>query len=329
MYLNCMAAGNVLYQQNKFLGGGIGHPAISFWQHFPGKDLELTQFINETIQYQETYLLDLVKVSPNGLYSVMDYGAKLTYSVPGQPAVLSENIIKSEDDWAKIQPSDSIGPELKKQIKALKLIRDKLGKDQPIIETVFTPLTIIHKITNPVLFSKSIEQESPGLKRALEIVTETTSKFAREVISTGIDGLFFSTQCATTDVCSKQQCMKWEVPYSKTVINELHEKAKDFTVLHLHGENVISELEREFQVGFLNPHDFKQLNQIIKSTNKVVIGGLERESLLKIREPPINEIKNFLSQRNRLMIGSNCVLRPATSKELLLKIREWARSYIY
>ena len=56
-------------------GEALDRTPISFWRHFPNEDQDPGRLVEAMLAFQERYQLDLVKLMPSGMYSVVDYGA--------------------------------------------------------------------------------------------------------------------------------------------------------------------------------------------------------------------------------------------------------------
>ncbi len=53
-------------------GDPVDRPPISLWRHFPGRDGSGESLAEATLEFQRHLDLDLIKLMPTGMYSVMD-----------------------------------------------------------------------------------------------------------------------------------------------------------------------------------------------------------------------------------------------------------------
>lgn len=58
-------------------GKKLDTPAINLWKHFPPYDEDPKELVKKTVQFQERFNWDFVKVTYQGLYSIQDWGSNL------------------------------------------------------------------------------------------------------------------------------------------------------------------------------------------------------------------------------------------------------------
>jgi uroporphyrinogen decarboxylase len=85
----------------------------------------------------------------------------------------------------------------------------------------------------------------------LLLIAEVTSDFVRNVMSAGADGIFFSTQMATTDLLTREEYEEFGRPYDLQV---LEAAGTGLTFLHIHGLHVMFDLFIDYPVHILNWH---------------------------------------------------------------------------
>ena len=61
-------------------GRPVDRLPISMWRHFHKQDQEPDQLAQATLDFYRRYDLDLIKVTPSGLYAIEDWGAAIRYS---------------------------------------------------------------------------------------------------------------------------------------------------------------------------------------------------------------------------------------------------------
>jgi uroporphyrinogen decarboxylase len=124
-------------------------PPLCFWQHFPGRDRTAAGLAQATIDFQQAYDLDLVKVMPTGMYVAQAWGCAIG---PGDPQVgtttLVRSVVQDADDWTRLAPLDVREGVLGEQLAVIRQVRQALGSEVPIIQTIFSPLTTAAKIGN-------------------------------------------------------------------------------------------------------------------------------------------------------------------------------------
>ncbi len=309
-------------------GSSVDRLPITFWTHFVGEDLEAGALCQATVRYQREYWLDLVKVSPCGLYSVLDYGCTLTFPPDGTPPVVDRYTVQQVEDWARLpSPRFADASALQEQVKAVAHIRAELGEAQPIIATIFSPLTTLRKLATPQAFNEAIARDTPAFRSALTQVAEITSELSTAYIQNGADGIFFATQCATADVCSREQYERFGLPYDLVVLERLPESARRYSMLHLHGDQIYFDIEANYFLGMVSWHDQRTAPSLAEAqllTSKALAAGLDRETLTALSPEEALALEKGLVDgvKRPMLLAPSCVLRPNTPAQTLHALRQ-------
>ena len=78
---------------------------------------------------------------------------------------------------------------------------------------------------------------APGeVEPALDAITETMARHAWAAIEAGADGLFFATQTAAPDVVTRDECVRFELPRMRRVLEVVagreHPRGADFVIVY-------------------------------------------------------------------------------------------------
>ncbi|MCH4168830.1 MAG: hypothetical protein LKF42_06235 [Streptococcaceae bacterium] len=226
-------------------GERIDRIGISGWLHMPLVDHNLEAFVKETIDFTDNNQWDFVKLMPSGHYFAEAYGAEIEFL--NNPKEWSGKIhkypIQSYQDLIKlsvIEPKQN--PTFKREIEFARQIVNHYQGDKPVLATIFTPLTWIQEMlssTNPEPVIQLMQQHKSELHHALEVILATNLKLLDEFIDVGIDGIFLSTQWATSDLISRELLAEFCHPYDQALLNHIKGKTW-FNLLHLHySENLL------------------------------------------------------------------------------------------
>src|SRR5262250_1773026 len=176
---------------------------VAFWRHVPDVDHTARGLADAMLAFQRRWDLDLIKVMSSGVYCVEDWGCRVAYQGhPGGAKRCTEHAVKRPADWARLRALDPGAGALGRELEAVRLIRKGRADDAPILMTIFSPFTIATKLAGD-LAAKSIDTAPESLQAALEVITETTARYAAEALAAGADGIFFATQAASADAVSE------------------------------------------------------------------------------------------------------------------------------
>jgi uroporphyrinogen decarboxylase len=251
---------------------------VALWRHFPVDDQAPAGLAEAVIAWQRLYDFDFVKVTPESTYSVKDWGLRDEWQGNAEGTrTYTYRPVQSPEDWVKLTPLDPLSGRIGAQTAALRMIVSALGPDVPIIETIFSPLTMARKLAGEDVFLVHMRRYPDALHAGLKTLTETTLRFLDAIRETGISGIFYALQYAQLRLISPGEFHEFARPYHLQVL----EATKDFwfNVLHLHGNHVMFEQVVDFPVQVINWHDQETFPSLAKGKNLfqgTVCGGLKQ-----------------------------------------------------
>ena len=155
----------------------VDRPPVSFWRHFPDVDEDPFALAAALLAFQASYDLDFIKVMPTGAYCVEDWGCQVAYrgSLDGS-RVCIDHAVKQPDDWTRVCVLDPEQGTLGRELTCLREVVKGRRDDAPVLQTVFSPLTIIKKLAGEERFLEDLRERPALIHAALDAVTETAIK---------------------------------------------------------------------------------------------------------------------------------------------------------
>jgi uroporphyrinogen decarboxylase len=312
-------------------GEEVDRPAVSFWRHFYKEEVTAEGLAEVMLGFQRKYDWDFMKVNPRAEYHVEDWGNTYEYSGNDfiKPRFL-DGCIKSAEDWKKLQVLPPDKGVLGEHLKALELIAEGLGREVFFVMTVFTPLSIAWKLVNDLTRLIHYINEAPeALLQGLEVITATFVGFTRACLDRGASGVFLATtECARKDLLSKEQYNTFGRRYDLEILDAA--RNADFNILHVcKSNNMLSHL-LDYPVHALNwdavdPTN-PMLGEILRKTDKAVIGGIDQVGSLKEKGPEkaLKEAEKACDETGgkRWMLGGGCTFSPEVKEENLISLRK-------
>ena len=305
---------------------------VSLWRHFPVDDQQADTLAAATVAWQKNYQFDFVKVTPESSYSVKDWGVEDEWRGNEEGTrTYTKRVVQEPEDWLKIKTLAPSKGRLGDQVQALKNIVSEMGPDTPVIETVFNPLSQVKKLVGDELLFVHMRKYPEALHTALKTVTETTQNFIKEIISTGIAGIFFATQHAQYGVLSAEEYAEFGRTYDLQVLEAVQDLW--LNLLHLHGENVMFEHFSDYPVAVINWHDQDTPPSLSEAKNLFpgsVCGGWRRHEDIVLGTPQdIYASANVAieaTQGERFILGTGCVTPISAPHGNLIAARKAALS---
>jgi uroporphyrinogen decarboxylase len=194
----------------------------------------------------------------------------------------------------------------------LRILREALGPDTPILQTIFNPLAQAKNLAGEATLITHLRKYPDALKQGLNAITGATLLFIKEAISTGIDGIFFAVQHAQATLLSKDEFNEFGKPFDLSLL----EVASDLwlNMVHVHGTEIyFDSITSEYPMQILNWHDRDtkpSLDEASRQFDGIICGGLRRESIVystpdQIHAEAIDAKK--LTKGKKFILATGCV----------------------
>ena len=314
-------------------GDDVDRPPMSLWKHWPVDDETPAGLAAVTLHWQREFDFDFVKFMPTGTYGIEDWGAETIYrpTENGTRTIIKHGVTQPQQ-WPQLQQLDVNKDYLGIQIEALRLTAAELKGEVPILQTVFSPLTTARKLAGDRVLAH-MRQYPDLLKEGLQIIAETTARFAKASLQAGAHGIFFATQNATYRVMTEAEYREFGVAFDMVVFDAIKDESQ-FSLLHVHGEDTMFDLMASYPAHAMNWHDRTagpSLTEARKHFDGALIGGVDEwHTLLFGSEEAIrDEIHDAIAQTKGrgFMVGPGCVLPIRTPLRFLHAARAAVDSY--
>ena len=299
---------------------------IALWRHFPEADQTPEALAASTLGYQSTYDFDIVKVTPASSFAVKDWGVQDQWMGDTEGSRrYTKRVIHKPEDWEKLPALDPASPHLAGQLACLRLIKQNLDPETPLIQTIFNPLSQAKNLAGNDLLLDHIRKYPEAVLKGLDTITKTTVKFVEAVRETGVDGIFYAIQHAQESLLDLMEYKTIGLPYDQKAL----EPVKDLwcNMLHLHGKDVYFSLLPFMDFQIVNWHDretYPSLSQAQSLFKGAVCGGLRQDTLVledqaKVKEEAEDAIRQ--TKNKRFILGTGCVVPITASHGNLMAAR--------
>src|SRR3989442_176274 len=148
-------------------GDHVDAVPVSAWWHDFEREWSASDLAEATLEAYRKYDWDLIKVNPRASYFGEAFGAKYAPREGGQPDLIEPGV-SSPEQLRRIERQDGRGGVWAEELEALRLIAARLDDEAPFMQTIFSPLATMSRITGS---TKSVQQQAnPALG---EIATKT------------------------------------------------------------------------------------------------------------------------------------------------------------
>jgi uroporphyrinogen decarboxylase len=294
-------------------GKAVDRPPMSLWQHFPERDQTPEDLTAATMAWQNRYHFDFVKYMPPGDYATIDWGLRSRYTGSTSGTRTATDIpITDPGDWKSLKPIDVSQGFNGMIVEAVRQTRKALNPDMPLLQTIFSPLTIAMKLSG----GRAIEhlRAHPVLMhQALSVIRDVTSDMAAASFEAGADGMFFASQCADSSLMDDVEYREFGLTYDLPIFNATP-PAGAINLVHFHGEMPMIHLLSRYPAQIVNWHDRHagpNLAEGSRLTRKCVAGGINERTINAWSPDEIGmEVDEAIEQMNGrwLIVAPGCVI---------------------
>ncbi len=293
---------------------------VALWRHFPGDDQRADKLAQAHVAHYRTYDVDLLKVTPASGYYGDDWGLRAGYK-PNREGVrhYTDRPIKKATDWERLRRLDVSQGAYGRETHAIRLVAEAVGAEVDVLETVFSPLSIARTLAGEQATVRYLREDPEELHAGLQSIADVTREFVRAVMAAGADGVFFSTQMATTDLLTREEYEEFGRPYDLQV---LEAASTGLTFLHIHGVHIMFDLFTDYPVHIINWHARETPPRIAEARAQVNVGlacGIDAWNTLAKKTPQevASEVRDAISQTGGRghIVTTGCVMPVDTPED--------------
>lgn len=310
----------------------LDRPPVALWRHWPVDDQSPETLAAATLNFQQTFDFDLVKVTPASSFCIRDWGVEDEWmgDTEGTRRYTKRAVHKPEA-WSRLEVLDPRSGYLARQIECLRLLRCALGPDVPMLQTIFNPLAQAKNLVGGAQLIVHLRQYPEEVTKGLEIIARSTRLFIEAALETGVDGLFYAVQHAQAGLLTPEEYHVFGLSFDQSVLSPAPELWCN--ILHLHGQDIYFNLAAEYAPLFSQPlivnwHDRETPPTLAEAQSHcagVLCGGLSRDTLVlgtpaRVRE----EAQDAITQTGgkRFLLSTGCVVPITAPYGNILAARE-------
>jgi uroporphyrinogen decarboxylase len=328
-------------------GKGVDRPPVAAWKHFLPEEKSAKNFIDASVAFARDYDWDWLKINPRATYYAETFGNVYDYDTyTGVMPKLKARSINSPEDLSRLEAEKASHPILSQQVKAIASIRKSL-RDMPIIQTVFSPLSVLQFLTVGLgspngthdagsdysVLQLLLRDHPRQVKDALSAITETLRGYTAAAIDAGADGVFFAiVRLAREGALTHEQYLEFEKPYDLDVLQGA--KRGIFNVLHTCGAKVYFDAAEDYPVHAVNWAAHAKGNPSLAEAqarlNKAVMGGVEEATEFSRADPTSIQAQATAAIRaagkGKFLLAPGCAVDPDVPASHLRSLRKAVES---
>lgn len=156
--------------------------------------------------------------------------------IDSQPYITAPVIKKLEDVERLKVPDPKINKSTVTILKAIKILRKKIGDDVPLVAWAMAPFTLASSLRGVENMMKDLMLNPEVVKAILSIAQETVITYTLALVEAGADVICLVDPTATGNMIGPKFYSKFACLYSKRVVKEIH-RVEAPVVLHICGNS--------------------------------------------------------------------------------------------
>jgi uroporphyrinogen decarboxylase len=266
--------------------GVADRPPVGAWGHTYREEWSPEALASITVERARQFGWDFVKFQPRASSFAEAFGS--VYKPAGhrlKGPVLVTAAVPDLESWNKVELVNRRA--LDDQVESIGMVVRELGPGVPVIQTVFSPITVGGYLVgkSSARVRRELRQHPELVRPALDRIAEALVDFSRRSVEAGAAGIFYAVSgYASKDAMKENAYRETVLPYDVGVLRQLPAEAW-FNAVHLCGSNLNFGLARDLPAQAVSWSIHNQGNPSLaegrKLSGKAVMGGLgQRASLL-------------------------------------------------
>ena len=310
-------------------GGKLDHPPAGAWGHTYREEWSPEALAKVTAERQRRYGWDFVKFQPRASCFAEAFGAQYRTSNHSLRAP-KETVhpIHGHADWARLGRADATSSPLAEQVLALQLTVSELGPEVPVLQTVFSPISVAGYLVgkDKRRAVRDLRRKPDEVLSALDKIADAMIDFSRRSVEAGAAGVFYAISgYASAGMLTAEEYDRWLYPLDERILRALPAAAW-FNVLHLCRGHLHFEIARRLPVQAVSwsVHDpgNPSLAEGRELSGKAVMGGLGQRTTLYRGTPEevARETREALADTggSRFLLAPGCSVPPGARPENLV-----------
>jgi uroporphyrinogen decarboxylase len=266
--------------------GVADRPPIGAWGHTYKEEWAPAALAAVTVERARQFGWDFVKFQPRASTFAEAFGSvyePARHRLKGP--ILVSAAVPDLDSWRGVKLVNR--PALDDQVESLGQVARELGPGVPVMQTVFSPLTVggylVGKSKSRIV--RELRRNPDLVRPALEMIADALVDFSRRSVKAGAAGIFYAISgYASKDAMPEDVYRSLVLPLDLAVLERLPREAW-FNVVHLCGSNLHFNLARDLPAQAVSWSIHNQgtpsLVEGRAAAGRAVMGGLgQRASLL-------------------------------------------------
>lgn len=306
-------------------------PPAGAWGHTYREEWDPAELAAVTADRARRLGYDFVKFQPRASCFAEAFGNR--YHASGhrlRGPILEAAAVPDAADWPKLRLRNRQA--LDDQVESIRLCVESLGPDVPVIQTVFSPITVAGYLVGklPRKAVKELRADPARVRPALDRIADALIEFSQRSVEAGAAGIFYAVSgYASPSLVPRAVYEELLFPLDQRILNALPAAAW-FNAVHLCGDRVYLDLIQRLPAQAASWSVHNRGNPSLREGQEVagrpVMGGLgQRTTLLRGTPKDVAaEVREAIKDTGGkgVLVAPGCSVPPAAREANLKAIME-------
>ena len=226
--------------ERRLAGDACPTAPVLFWKHHPVADQDGAALCRATLDFQDRFDCDVVKISPAATYQLPDYGLRDAWlgDSNGRRAVTA-TVVHAPEDWLRLPRLDPGRGFIARFGECLAMVRREVPPEVPVIITVFDPMIQAVFLAGREAIDAHLRDAPDAVAAGLNRITENTVELINHLRGAGADGIFLACQYATRDDLPLHLFERHAMPTIRDCLDVM--AGAPVNMVHVHGAGIHDE----------------------------------------------------------------------------------------
>lgn len=313
-------------------GSQVDRVPLALWKHHYHQAQTAEGLAQATVELYTRYSPDLLILTPTPFYLAEAWEVDVrSFNQDEVPPHLAGATVARPTDWRGLPEPDLETCSLQRELRAVRLAREGLGSEVPLLLLLYSPLTTADMLCNGRVL-EDLRTFGNDLRAGLGAIAATTRAFARASLEAGADGILYCSRWSDRERLRARERRDFGQRFDLEVLNALDASAAraraPLNILYLEGKRPNLELADPYPVQAVCWETWRAAPSLASArrlTRRGLMGGINPTTFVSGREADIEaQVQAALDQTGGwgLILAPTGPLPPRARPELLTALRD-------
>lgn len=317
-------------------GSRVDRVPLALWKHHYAQAQTAEGLARATVDLFHRYTPDLLVLTPVPFYLAQVWGADVrSFNQDEIEPHLAGAAIARPTDWRALPAPDLRESAVQRELSALRLVRERVGPEVPLLLLVPSPLTTADALCNGRILD-DLRTFGNDVRAGLGVIAAFTAAFVRAALEAGADGLFYCSRWTGRETMRAREHRDFGQRFDLEVLQPAGIPAGGgdgpLNVLYLEGKQPTLDLADRYPVRAVCWETWRaspSLANARRQTRASLMGGINPLTFVSGREMDLQtQVQAALSETGGwgLVLAPTGPLPPRARPELIAALRNIVES---